>query len=154
MSRLAMLRGWKSEVDAFTMRLAEAFPEALADFRASAKQFTVRELLAHLAESEYEMAGDIVRNRPIADPRLKLIAVTSVTMGRLALKDVHQSTDTLLRACAEEDLDKLIRFPETETTVTVAQIVRTMIEHQLHHRGQLITYLRMNDCLVPLRWQD
>lgn len=154
MSRLEMLHQWKREADAYTQRLAAAIPDHLADFRASPRQMTACELIGHLAESEWEMTGDIVRNTPIADPRVKLIAASSVTSGRQALKDVHQSTDTIFRACSEEDLDRPVRFPAKEITVTVAHIMRTMIEHQLHHRGQLITYLRLNDCDVPLRWQD
>ena len=154
MSRLTLLHEWKLQVDSYTLQLVAAIPETIADFRASPGQMTTLDLVRHLAEDEWEMVGDIVRNRHLADPRGKLIVAESVTTGRQALKDVHQSSDTILRACAESDLDKPVGFPGSDITVTVAHIVRAMIEHQIHHRGQLITYLRMNGCTVPLRWQD
>lgn len=154
MSRLTLLHEWKLQVDSYTLRLVAAIPETIADFRASPGQMTTLDLVRHLAEDEWEMIGAIVRKRHLADPRGKLLVAESVITGRQALKDVQTSSDTILRACAESDLDEPVVFPGPEVDVTVAHIVQTMIEHQIHHRGQLITYLRMNGCTVPLRWQD
>lgn len=154
MSRLAMLLSWKRRMDAYTVRLVEAIPERLSSYRASPGQLTCSEVVYHLADCENEMARDIVRNRAIELDNPKLNSDESVTKNGKGLKLVFQFTDTLIESLNESDLDKSIGFPGTDKTVTTEWVIQTMIEHQIHHRGQLITYLRLNDVTVPVRWRD
>ncbi len=154
MSRLAMIRDWKRRMDDYALRLTGAVPEELSEYRAAPTQFTCAELVAHLAECELEMDNDLLRGgaEPVEIP--KLILDRSVTNNRKALKLVFQFTDTVIGSLTDSDLDTLIGFPGTDKTVPVELVLRAMIEHQVHHRGQLITYLRLNGVAVPARWSD
>ena len=154
MNRIDLLREWKGQVDDYTLRLTGAVPEALADFRPSPKQFTCLELIRHLADDDWGMSGDLIRNLNLVDDRPKLNWGKSVLESREVLKETLRFSDTVLRTLSEDDLDKPVDIPGLNITVTVVRIVKAMIEHQLHHRGQLITYLRLNDLDFPLRWEE
>lgn len=154
MNRLELLCEWKAQVDDYTLRLTGAVPERLANFRPVPEQFSCLELIWHLAEDDWEMSGDLIRNLDLADDRPKLIRAKSVSESREVLKETLQFSDTVLRTLSEDDLDKPVDIPGLNITVTFVRIAKAMIEHPLHHRGQLITYLRMNNIEFPLRWND
>jgi len=154
MTRIDLLREWKAQVDEYTLKLTGAVPEELAGFRPVPEQFTTLELIRHLAEDEWEMDGDLIRNLDLPDNRPKLNWGKSVSDSRGVLKETITCTDTVLRTLSEDDLDKPVDIPGLNITVTVVRIVKAMIEHPLHHRGQLMTYLRLNQIDFPLRWND
>lgn len=154
MARLELLRTWKSTVDTYTLTLTGAVPEAMADFHPVPEQMTVLELIDHLASDEHGAQRDLLRVLPEAADQPKLNPGKSVQESRRVLKEIFLFTDTILRTRSERDLDRSVEIPVLDVTVTVAQIVQSMIEHLIHHRGQLLTYLRMKGIAPTPRWQE
>lgn len=154
MNRIDLLREWKSDADGYTLRLVGNLPEELSDFAPVANMMSFSRLVFHLAECELEMTRDIIRTLPMAKTGPELAYDSNVINNVRALKEVFDFTDTVLRGISDADLEGIVKFPGRSSTVSVLQIVKTMIEHQLHHRGQLITYCRMNEIDFPLRWKD
>lgn len=149
-----MWQDWKRRVDEYTLRLTSAIPEELSGYRAASSQFTCAELVRHLAEDEIGTARHLVQIHGLGIESPKLILDGSVIKNRKGLKLVFQFTDTVIGSLRDSDLETAIGIPGTDKTVKTVHLIQSMIEHQTHHRGQLITYLRLNGLAPPARWSE
>ena len=153
-SQIGLLREWKREVDSFTIRLVEAIPAEKSSFRPVPSTLTLAEIVFHLAECEMELDGDLIRNLQLVESIPEHSDEVSVESSRTYLKDILTFSDTILRGLSDSDLCREIVFPDCTDSMTVRQVIKTMIEHQLHHRGQVLTYFRCLDLEPPKRWSD
>lgn len=154
MNRIELLCEWKAQVDSYTLKLVASVPDEFSDYAPKQELMSFSRLVHHLADCEVELAHDIASSleTPHSGPELEYNS--SVIINAQALKEVFGFTDTVLRGLSEVDLEGEIRFPDRSSNVSILHIVKTMIEHQLHHRGQLINYCRLAGLKPPLRWKD
>ncbi len=101
-----------------------------------------------------ELDRDLIRDLQLGESILEHSGEMSVESSREYLKDILTFSDTILRGFSDSDLCREIVFPGCANNMTVQQVIKTMIEHQLHHRGQILTYLRCLDLGPPKRWSD
>ncbi len=136
-----------------TRRLMSRVPNALLEWRPHPKSTTMLGLARHLAHmvtygplALTEEASDISSRTPMpATPSIE--AVLEIFDRNVAA--VHE----LLVRQSDADLAKPWSLTYQGKTVVSAPrdvAIQTMIlHHQIHHRGQLSVYLRLNDVPVP-----
>lgn len=68
-------------------------------------------------------------------------------------KRIHDLGDRLISRLDDKTLD--FRFLTTSHVhVSVAQVISTVIEHELQHRGEIISYSKLIREEPPIRWKE
>jgi uncharacterized damage-inducible protein DinB len=138
-----------------TIQIAEDIPESKYDFRPAPDTRTVRETLAHLAVSTGFQSH--VHKNKISDmtqvnfPELfqKFSADESTPRSKdeliACLKDEGNTFASYLEGLSEEFLAEKVsmRPGTTPETRSRFEMLLSAKEHEMHHRGQLMTYQRL-----------
>jgi uncharacterized damage-inducible protein DinB len=131
-----------------TRAVIEAIPEKNLDYKPDPHSKTAMELAWHIAASEHRFFSGIVNGAfdfsPIHRP-------DSVTTGPLIAEWFAESfakNAEKLQALSGEQLAKSIDFRGIFHRPAVVFLTTTM-NHSVHHRGQLSTYLRAMGSKVP-----
>lgn len=123
-----------------TMRVARCIPADKIDWTYAPGKFTLGDLLRHLAVTERYMFAENIQGRPsrytahgqeLADGLENILAF----MERL-----HADSMTIFGKLTDADLQAKCRNV-TGTDITVWKLLRSMTEHEIHHRGQIYLYL-------------
>ena len=137
---------------AATRRLLERLPMDALDWRPHPKSMTLGALAAHLAETAswtnvlttltYD-ADAATRTSPTTDPAVLLAAFDeSVDATR---RNLTGKTDAELTAVWTVRRDGQTMF----TIPRMAMLRGILLNHHIHHRGQLTVYLRLRDIPLP-----
>ena len=139
---------WFERVRERTRRGVELIPEDRVEWTHEPGRFTLGDLVRHLAATERWMFAENVEGRPsrytgcgidLAEGKANVIAYMDRRHAESMEMFGRLSSDDMLRRC---------------TTPGGARIrtwkwLRAMVEHEIHHRGQLYLMLRMLGVSVP-----
>src|ERR1700733_8745955 len=127
-----------------TRKVLERVPEDKFDWKPNEKSFTLGRLSNHIAAIAI-MPVIIIHGRgsgpPEATSKAELLACfdKTVAASREALASIN-----------DENLPRKIRVtPELSKTAYAALRGRGLMNHLIHHRGQLTVYLRLLDVPLP-----
>jgi uncharacterized damage-inducible protein DinB len=131
-----------------TVEVARAFPADKYDFWPAPKSMAVGEQIEHLADNLKYMIEPIAAQAAIArapeapadDPLSRLERVTA-RIGEV------------LAHLPEDAWQQTMSYPG-DFTMTPARAALVMLEHDAHHRGQLIVALRLLGIDPPRRWKE
>ena len=119
-----------------------------ANWRPSPNALSIAELVRHIIDADRWLAETLHGyERPRAEATAGFFSVTSeAEWDRLLaqLESAGRERSTLISRLRSTDLDRKMkdtRFGGEVTTWWV--IVRGNLDHEIHHRGQLSTYLRL-----------
>lgn len=140
-----------------TRKLLERIPEERAGWQPHAKSMTLGKLGIHLAflprwgtmtMTETELDLHPPGGEPFPMPSFE------TTQGALAMFDEHVAgARAVIAAASDQDLMvpwTLKNGGQTIFTMPRVACLRTfVVNHIIHHRGQLSVYLRLNDVPVP-----
>jgi uncharacterized damage-inducible protein DinB len=136
------------KVRARTLRVAACIPEEAFESSPIGKGFTFGELLRHLAGLERFMFAENAAGRTSSYPGHG----TSLASGREAtlayIARLHEEAMTIFRGLGNEGMLASCVTPGN-ATMPVWKWLRSMIEHEAHHRGQIYTYLAVLGVLTP-----
>jgi len=128
-----------------TMRVVAVVPPDKVDWTYRDGKFTLGDLMRHLASIERWMFAENAAGRPSLYPG----------HGRELADGYDAIVDYMRRMHAESmaifsaaDLDAKCVTPGG-ASLTVAKWIRSMIEHEAHHRGQIYLYLSMLGVPTP-----
>ena len=136
-----------------TRKLLERLPEGRFEWKPHAKSMALGGLATHLAY--LASWGDITLNQSEFDIGSSPPAAAAKSRSEvLALFDRHvAATRAALVSKTDAELMapwSLKRHGETIFTMPKAAVWRSfVVNHVIHHRGQLSVYLRLNDIAVP-----
>ena len=131
-----------------TMRLARSIPPDKMDWSYAPGKFTLGDLLRHIAVTERYMFAENVQGRAsrytshgkeFADGRDNVLAF----MERL-----HAEAMEIFAKLSDEDLQGKCRNVGG-TDIAVWKCLRSMTEHEIHHRGQIYLYLGILGVRTP-----
>lgn len=131
-----------------TMRVAACVPEDRIEWTYKEGKFTLGDLLRHVAAAERFMFAENVCGRPSRYPGHG----RELADGRDAVLEfmerTHREAVEIFRGLSDEDLCAKCVTPGG-AEIRVSKWLRAMVEHEIHHRGQIYLYLSMLDLRTP-----
>jgi|SRR5215210_2392565 len=142
---------------ATTRRLLERIPEQHADWKPHVKSMSLGQLGAHIANLPFwgilTMKQTELDLNPPGGPGFRSPTFES-TQGTVARFDENaKQAREAIAAGSDEDMKTswtLKNGGQTVLTLPRAAVLRSfVINHMIHHRGQLSVYLRLHDVPIP-----
>lgn len=137
-----------------TRRLLERVPLDKSDWKPHEKSMTLGRLASHVAEIPGWVAVSLDQDEldfAKMDYKPK-IAKTNAELLEIFEENHKKAIDALKRANDAEFMKPwtLRNGEQVYMTLPKAAVVRSFaISHQIHHRGQLSVYMRLNDVALP-----
>ncbi|HYP53221.1 MAG TPA: DinB family protein [Pyrinomonadaceae bacterium] len=131
-----------------TMRVAACVPEDKIEWTYRQGKFTLGDLMRHVASAERFMFAENVQRRPSRYPGHG----RELAEGRDAVLDfmtrTHREAVEIFQGLSDDDLRAKCVTPGG-AEIRVSKWLRAMVEHEIHHRGQIYLYLSMLDTPTP-----
>ncbi|WP_047151858.1 DinB family protein [Aneurinibacillus tyrosinisolvens] len=130
-----------------TLNYAKTIPNSLIDWRIKEDKFSFGDIIRHLGATELMFFQAVKKNEwyYVGHGEEKGRTLEG-TMNYL--NECHTIVMTGLQDLTESDLRKKIKtFSGYE--VSAWRMFMAMAEHEIHHRGQISSYLQMNDITPP-----
>lgn len=123
-----------------TLRVARCIPPDKIDWTCAPGKFTLGDLLRHIAVAERCMWAETIHNRPsrYTTHGKELAASCEDVLAFLA--KMHAESLPLFSALTDDDLQQKCKTPDG-AEITKWKWLRLMVEHEIHHRGQIYLYL-------------
>lgn len=136
----ASLLHYFGQVRERTMRLVRCIPADQLEWTCRSGQFTLGDLARHIATTERYVFCESIRGgqnrypgcgKELADGLDKVVAL---------MEKLHAESMELFSAFTEEDWNTKCVTPDA-APIARWKFLRAMIEYEVHHRGQIYTYL-------------
>jgi len=123
-----------------TMRVARCIPPDKIDWSYAAGKFTLGDLLRHIAVTDRYMFAENVQHH---DGRYTShgteLAADYDSVIEL-IERLHAESLAIFATLTDEDLKRKCKTPGA-AQIQTAKWLRAMVEHEVHHRGQIYLYL-------------
>jgi len=148
MSRAKELFDYYEKVRERTRRLVDLIPADRVDWTPVPGKFTLGDLVRHLGAIERFMYAENARllesrypghGKELADGRDAVLAFLDLR---------HAESMAIFRGLTDEDLEKKTTTPGG-VSLTIWKWLRLMVEHEIHHRGQIYFMLGMLGIETP-----
>lgn len=146
--KVAAFVSWFDRIRERTMRVAACVPADRIDWTYQEGKFTLGDLMRHLASIERWMFAENAMLRPsrypghgreLADGREPVLAY---------MRAMHEESMAIFRSLSDEDFERKCMTPGG-AELRVSKWMRSMVEHEVHHRGQIYLYLSMLGVETP-----
>jgi uncharacterized damage-inducible protein DinB len=131
-----------------TMRVARCIPPDKIEWTYAPGRFTLGDLLRHLAVTERYMWGENVQGRPSRYTKHGKELADGYENVMAFVERLHAESLEIFARLSEEDLQRKCKTPDG-TPITTWKWLRLMVEHEIHHRGQIYLYLGMLGVATP-----
>ncbi|MCG8603839.1 DinB family protein [bacterium] len=131
-----------------TLGVVKCIPKDKFDWTYKEDKFTFADLIRHLAAAERYMFGENVQQKPSRYPGHGPELGEGYDEVLAFLNRMHAETVAIVAGLTEEDLRKKCTTPGG-VEITIWKWLRAMVEHEIHHRGQIYLYLAMLDIPTP-----
>jgi len=111
-------------------------------------KFTPGDLVRHLATIERYMYAENARFRPSRYPGCGRDLADGYDNVVHFMNRLHRESMDIFSELSDEDLQKKCQTP-AGIPITLWKWLRAMVEHEVHHRGQIYMYLAMLDVPAP-----
>ncbi|MGA2648234.1 MAG: DinB family protein [Candidatus Sulfotelmatobacter sp.] len=137
-----------SKIRERTLRVVACIPPDKSEWLAVANKFTLGDLARHIAATERYVFVECAcggRNRyagcgrELAEGRDEVVRFMQRMHSESINMLAHLSDDQLQQKCQSAD----------GTPITTWKLLRSMVEHEVHHRGELYAYLGVLGVSVP-----
>ncbi len=131
-----------------TLRVVNCIPPEKIDWTYKDGKFTFGDLIRHLAAIERYMYAETVQMKPSRYPGHGTELADGYADVLRFMTRMHEESVKIFRELSDEDLQKKCITPGG-ASITIWKWLRAMIEHEIHHRGQIYLYLAMLDIATP-----
>ncbi len=131
-----------------TRRVVQAIPPDRVEWTFRAGKWTLGDLVRHIAAIERWMYGETLSNRPSRYSGCGREVADGYDAVLAYFDRMHTETIEILRRFSDTDLLEKCMTP-AGSPLARAKWMRAMVEHEIHHRGQIYTYLGMLDVATP-----
>lgn len=125
-----------------TLRVVGAVPPEKLEWRHSAGVFSPGDLARHIAATERYTFAENVFGRPSRYPGCGTDLADGMDAILAFMQSAHRETVEMLRSLAPEDLERKGVGPQGHP-ITAWKLLRAMVEHEIHHRGEIYVYLAL-----------
>jgi uncharacterized damage-inducible protein DinB len=135
-------------IRARTIRVASLVPPDRIEWTHRAGAFTFGDLVRHIAATERWMFAENVRGRPSRYPGHGPELAEGFDAVIAYLGRMHEESMLIFRGLTPEQLQRSVTTP-AGTPILAWKWLRAMVEHEVHHRGQLYLMLSMIGVAAP-----
>ena len=145
---LEIFLDYLNKVHQRTLRVGRCIPPDQVEWTYREGKFTLGDLVRHIAAIERYMFCETIQGNPsrysgcgreLADGYENVIAF---------MENLQRQSCEIISRLSEADLQRKCRTPEG-TSISTWKWLRTMLEHEIHHRGQIYLYLAMLNVATP-----
>ncbi len=136
------------KIRARSLRVIECVPRDKIDWTHARDRWTFADLIRHLAATERFMFTENALGRPSRYPGHGRALADGYDAVMTYLREKHEESVQLLAGLGDADLDNKCTTPGG-TSITVWKWLRAMVEHEIHHRGQIYLMLGMLGVKTP-----
>jgi uncharacterized damage-inducible protein DinB len=131
-----------------TMNVVRAIPPDKVDWRFREGKFTLGDLVRHIATANRYIFVEVARGKPSAYAGCdKDLAATYDEIVAFAERLYREDVEILSGFTADQ-LNRKCATPEGGS-ITAWKWLRSMVEHEVHHRGQIYIYLSLMEVPSP-----
>jgi uncharacterized damage-inducible protein DinB len=131
-----------------TMNVVRAIPPGKVDWRFREGKFTLGDLVRHIATANRYLFVEVARGKPCAYAGCgKDLAATYDEIVAYAER-LHREDVEILSGFTADQLNRKCTTPEG-SSITSWKWLRSMVEHEAHHRGQIYIYLSLMEVASP-----
>ncbi|HEY0080249.1 MAG TPA: DinB family protein [Pyrinomonadaceae bacterium] len=131
-----------------TRRVVDCIPRERIDWTYREGKFTFADLVRHLAATERYMFAENAVRRPSRYPGHGRELAEGYDEVIQFMERMHAESLELFRTLGDDDLQLKCTTPGG-AEITVWKWLRSMIEHEAHHRGQIYMMLSLIDVRTP-----
>ncbi len=131
-----------------TMKVIDCIPPEQIEWAYLPGKFTFGDILRHIASIERYMYAENVLLRPSRYLGHDINLADGYDSTINFLKKAHEESMEIFAGLSDDDLQKECVTP-AGATIRVWKWLRTLSEHEIHHRGQLYIYLGMLGVQTP-----
>src|SRR5262245_23807419 len=129
-----------------TRRVAVLIPADRIEWTHRARSFTLGDLVRHIAATERFMFAENAQLKPSRYPGHGPELAHGHEQVIAYLDRMHAEAMDIFRNLSDSDLQRTCQTP-AGTPIVVWKWLRAMVEHEIHHRGQI--YLMLSMLEVP-----
>jgi uncharacterized damage-inducible protein DinB len=134
-------------VRARTLRVARCIPPDKLDWAYAQGKFTLGELLRHIAAAERDMWAENVQGKPSRDGSHGAEFACDLPATLALMERLHAESMAIFAKLTDEQLASKCVTPGGE--LATWKWLRAMVEHEVHHRGQIYMYLGILGVTTP-----
>jgi len=131
-----------------TLRVAACIPRDRFDWSCHDGKFSFADILRHLGAIERYMFAENVQGKRSRYPGHGPALADGPDEVLRFLDHMHAEAVEIFSGLSEEQLQAKCVTP-AGIPITAWKWLRAMVEHEIHHRGQIYTYLGMLDVSTP-----
>ena len=131
-----------------TMRVIACIPPEKTDWSYMPGKYTLGDLVRHLGAIERWMFAENAQRRPSRYPGHGPELADGHEAAVAYIRRMHDESMAIFRTLSDDDLDAKCVTPGG-VELRVGKWLRSMIEHEVHHRGQIYMYLAMLGVETP-----
>ena len=143
----ALLDYWE-KVRGRTRRVVDCIPAERLEWTWQTGKFTLGDLVRHLAGIERYMYAENAQRKPSRYPGHGRELADGLDAVRAYFERAHAESMEIFRGLADADLEGKCEAPGG-ASITVGKWLRLMVEHEIHHRGQIYMALGMLGVQTP-----
>jgi uncharacterized damage-inducible protein DinB len=131
-----------------TRRVVECIPPDRLEWTYRAGSFTLGDLVRHLATIERYMYAETVAGRPSCYPGCGRELADGYEAVLAYFDRLDAEAKAIVASLTDGDLERKCQTP-AGTAITTWKWLRAMVEHEVHHRGQIYLMLSMLEVPTP-----
>ena len=131
-----------------TLNLIRVAPPDRLDWSYKSGKFTVGDQIRHIATIERYMFAETISGRKSAYQGCGKDLADGYDNVLALFNELHRQSLEIFSRLSDEDLQKKCITPG-KAEVRVWKWMRLMVEHEIHHRGELYIYLNLLDLRTP-----
>lgn len=131
-----------------TLKVVRCIPPEKIDWTYKEGKFTFGDIIRHLAAIERYMYAENVQFNPSRYPGHGKELADRYEDVMEFMNRMHRESMEIFRRLSDDDLKARCVTPGG-VSITVWKWLRAMVEHEIHHRGQIYLYLGMLDIPTP-----
>jgi uncharacterized damage-inducible protein DinB len=131
-----------------TMKVITCIPREQYDWTYRERKFSFADIIRHLAAIERYMYAENAQRKPSRYPGHGKELADGPENVLEFFRRMHDESMEIFGKLSEEDLQQKCITPGG-TPITIWKWLRAMVEHEIHHRAQIYTYLGMLEIATP-----
>jgi len=131
-----------------TNKVIKCIPPERIDWTHKEGKFTFADLIRHVAAIERYMYAETVQLKPSRYPGHGKELADGYDNVLAFMERAHRESVEIFGRLSDEDLKKKCLTPGA-TPITIWKWLRALVEHEIHHRAQIYTYLAMIEIPTP-----